>query len=215
MENKNITYLNSKAWYRFLKVIFIITVLLALLIMNGVLISDGVARIDADKSLINCTRGEKRTVSFKRAGIYFNNYDLVGFDYKNFYEGYYNDYKIKDILIACYDISSDIDIFAMQRAHEIANKLSGDKKELTEADKQMIDKEIKQMTEGYKTNTQKASYLDYSFKLFELKPIYTYTEFIKYFVLGNIIIFLFFEISRRVFYYIVLGTLRPRKNHTG
>ncbi len=43
------------------------------------------------------------------------------------------------------------------------------------------------------------------------KPTYSNSYFIKLFIIGNLFILLFFEILRRVFYYIVLGTIKPEK----
>jgi len=70
---------------------------------------------------------------------------------------------------------------------------------------------------------KKAGYLDHEIaahlvkrfanvRLFDVTPAHTYKPFLKYFIIGNLIIFLSFEIMRRMFYYIVLGTLRPKNN---
>lgn len=51
------------------------------------------------------------------------------------------------------------------------------------------------------------------YKLFNIKPvyIYNYRNPIKILVAGNLLILLFFEVLKRVFYYVALGTLRPKK----
>ena len=63
MENKKtISWLNSKVWYRFLKVVFICSILFCLLIGNASLLSNGVKRLDNGKTLISCkTTSNKNT----------------------------------------------------------------------------------------------------------------------------------------------------------
>lgn len=42
-------------------------------------------------------------------------------------------------------------------------------------------------------------------------PTYTYRLFFKWFLVGNFIFLLIFETIRRSFYYIILGTIKPKK----
>lgn len=209
---KTISYLNSKAWYRFLKIVFIFIFIAVILIANGINISDGIGRIDKDKTLIYCNGGDKRVLTARQAGVYFSNYEFIkGFDYKKFYEGYYNEYTIKDILQACYDkvpeYNNDEDIYLMQRVYEIQGFKANPKK----FDEDYLKEQFKVMTEGYKSKDQKISYLDYSIHLFDIKPAYTYKDFVLYSLITNLSILLIFEVLRRVFYYIVLGTIKPKK----
>lgn len=208
MENKTISYLNSRAWYRFLKVAFIFMLLAVILIANGINISEGIGRIDKNKTLIYCNGGDKRVLTARQAGVYFSNYEFIkGFDYKKYFEGY-NEYDIKDILEACYDYNNlDSDIYLIQRIYEIRGSKDNPKK----YDDDYLKEQIKIMTTGYKSKDQKISYLDYSIHLFDIKPIYSYKEFIMYFLIINISILLIFEVLRRVFYYIVLGAIKPKK----
>jgi hypothetical protein len=60
-------------------------------------------------------------------------------------------------------------------------------------------------------NFEKTKYLDFSAQLFDVTPHYTYLNFLKYFVAVNISITLTLEVLRRIFYYVVLGSLWPRK----
>lgn len=204
---KTISGLNSKWWYRLIKVIFISLFILSLVIANGVNIYQGIGRIDENKTLIYCNGGDKRILTIKRAGTYFDNSDFIGgFDYKKFYEGYYSEYKIKGIIEACYDTQVD-DIFWIQRLHEIR----GFKSDPKQFDEQYALEQYKAMTSGYKSDTQKASYLDYSIHLFDIKPVYSYMQFILYILLSNILVFVIFEIIRRIFYYIFLGSIKPKK----
>jgi hypothetical protein len=215
-EKKTLQYLNSKAWYRLLKVIFGLCVLLVLGIYNFIVINDGVKNIDNDKTAISCTYGDKQTLTPKQIGIELSNYELRdGFNYKNFFEGY-NDYAIKTIFKSCYTQSNDnVDIFAAQRVYEVVgnDNLLIKKEErppLTDTQKKYLDETIPKIENSY-INSDKAKYLDYSIKLFDIKPSYTYNKFIKYFVIGNLLILLLFEVLRRAFYYIVLGSVKPKK----
>ncbi len=209
---KTISALNTKMWYRFLKVIFLFVFIAVILIANGINISEGIGRIDKDKTLIYCNGGDKRVLTAKQAGVYFSNYEFIkGFDYKKFYDGYYNEYTIKDILQACYDkvpeYNNDEDIYLMQRVYEIQGFKANPKK----YDDDYLKEQFKIMTEGYKSKDQKISYLDYSIHLFDIKPVYTYKDFVLYFLIINFSILLIFEVLRRIFYYIVLGTIKPKK----
>jgi hypothetical protein len=63
-------------------------------------------------------------------------------------------------------------------------------------------------------NSAKEKYLDFSTKLFDITPEYTYTVFLKYCVLATTAVIAVLEGLRRIFYYIVLGSLRPPKGIT-
>jgi len=211
MKNKTVSYLNSRAWYRFIKVIYILLFIVILLGYNLFTFSViGFKNLDQDKTLIICSYKDEKVFYPKEKNIHLNNYDFKNetFDYKDFFEGY-NKYKIKDILENCYDIknSSNLDVFAVQRTYEIA----GTKDNKKDYDENYLKNEINKIITGHKTDLEKASYLDYSIKLFTIDPIFTYYKFLMYFFVGNLSILLFFEIIRRVFYYIVLGTIKPEK----
>lgn len=217
MENKKtISDLNGKAWYRFLKVVFVLCALLILGIFNFVIVSDGIKRVDNNKTLISCTYGDKETFTPKQIDVELSDYQFRGgFNYKNFFEGY-NDYVIKAIFKNCYkQANDDIDVFAAQKVYEIwGNDRLMVKKEqrppLTDSEIKYLDEIIPKIENSY-INSDKAKYLDYSIKLFDIKPIYSYSNFTKYFVTGNLLILFFFEVLRRAFYYIVLGSIKPKK----
>lgn len=214
---KTIEYLNNKTWYRFLKVVFWIFVLLSVVIFNVTIITiKGVRNIDNSKTLIICTYGEKQIFTPKQVDIKLSLYQIKeSFNYKIFFEGYNNN-EIKTILENCYkQIDKNIDIYAIQKVYEVwgNDRLIIKKDErppLTEAEKKYLDEVIPKIENTY-INSDKTKYLDYNIKLFDIKPVYTYIEFIKYFIIGNLIILLFFEIFRRIFYYIILGSFKPQK----
>lgn len=119
-EKKTLQYLNSKAWYRLLKVVFGLCILIALVIFNGIIISDGVKSIDNNKTTISCSYDDKKILTPKQIGIELSNYEFKNrFDYKNFFEGY-NNYAIRTIFKNCYQPTSDnIDVFAAQKVYEV------------------------------------------------------------------------------------------------
>lgn len=185
MENKTLSHLNSKVWYRFIKVSYLFFFLIIILITNGLMIDDGIGKLDLDKSMIYCTQKDKRILTATQAGVLLSNIDFQnGFDYEKYFEKDYNENNIKNIFKACYDIDVDV---------KIKNGESLTSEEIFYARQ-------KYNIKGVKIET-----------LFDIKPVYTYTEFIKYFLIGNTIIILFFWLLRGTFYYIVLGKFRPEK----
>ena len=203
---KPIKSLSDKKWYRALKIIYLFIFVSTILITNGSLVAEGIGRIDRDKTLIYCNGGEKRILTAKQAGVYFDNYAFWrGFDYKKFFEND-NKYTINDIFEVCYDNSTE-DVFLTQRTYEIIGLKDNPK----EYDKNYLDDQIKMLESGYKTDIQKESYLDYSVRLFDIKPVYSYGEFIFSFIISNILILFIFELIRRVFFYILLGTVRSKE----
>lgn len=211
MENKTTSHLNSRVWYRFLKVIYILLFIIILFGYNLIIFSGTeLKNLDQEKTLIICNYKDEKVFSPKEKNIRLNNYDFKNrtFDYKDFFEGY-NEYKIKDILENCYDMTniSNLDVFAIQRTYEI----TGTKNNKKDYDENYLKNEINKIITGYKTDSEKASYLDYSIKLFTVDPVFTHYKFLTYFFIGNLSILLFFEIVRRVFYYIVLGTIKLKE----
>jgi hypothetical protein len=209
---KTTSHLNSKIWYRTIKVLFIFIFLISLVGFNAFVFSGiGFKNLDNNKTKIICNYKDKKNFTPKEKNIYLENYNFKNntFDYKYFFEGYSNEYEIKDILENCYDTKniSNLDVFAIQRTYEIAGT-SVNKKDY---DENYLKNEINKITTGYKTNSEKSSYLDYSIKLFTIDPAFTYSKFLTFFIVGNLSILLFFEIIRRVFYYIILGTIKPKK----
>jgi len=213
---KTISELNNKAWYRLLKVVFGLFILIVLAVFNWIIVMEGAKSVDNSKTTISCTYGDKKILTPQQIGIELSNYQLKdGFNYKNFFEGY-NDYAIKTIFKNCYQpTNDDIDVFAAQKVYEVwgNDRLTIKKDErppLTEVEKKYLDETIPKIENSY-INSDKTKYLDYSVKLFDIQPVFTYGKFIKYFIFGNLLILLFFEILRRAFYYIVLGSIRPQK----
>lgn len=211
---KNITYLNSKVWYRFLKVVYILLFILVVLGLNlENYYKNGVKKVDMEKTRIYCNFQDQKIFSPKEIGYIFtldiNDFVDDKFDYEYFFKKTYNSYKIREILKECYTptLDNDVDIFALQRHYEI----TGLKEAPREYKKEYLDSEIKKIEEGYKTEEQKANLLDFSIIFFDIKPVFSHNDLLKLLVVENILIVLFFEIIKRVFYYIVLGKIKPKK----
>lgn len=210
---KTISELNSKAWYRLLKVFFILAFLTILISANALFVfSRGFKNINQDKTLIQCTYGNKNVFTPQSIDIQLNNSDFINevFDYKIFFENY-NDYLIRNIFEGCYHRTSG-DIFAIQKVYEVwgDERLKDTAKTMTESEKKYLD-DVLPKIESAITNSQKSNYLNYSVKLFDIKPVFSYGDFITSFLITNLIIIAGFEIIRRAFYYIILGSIRPPK----
>lgn len=213
-EEKTISYLNSKAWYRLIKVIYILVFITALISFNLFLYSiNGLKTVDQDKTQIQCNIGDRKTFTSKSINLNLDKSDFKNdkFDYEQFFRNY-NDFEIKNILKECSPESAknlidSLDVFRIQRIYEITGIKGAEK----EYDKDYLNSETQKITSGYKTSDEKANYLDFSVKFFDIKPVFTYNEFIKYFLIGNLIMLLIFEGIKRIFYYIVLGSIKPKQ----
>lgn len=207
---KTVSYLNSKIWYRTTKVLYILIFFLLLAGYNLFVFSSGLQNVDGSKTRIFCNYKDKVTFTPKEKNIQLDKADFRNgvFNYKNFFEDY-NDYVIKDILDNCYDFQniSNLDVFAIQRTYEITGT-NDNKKDYEES---YLKSEIEKITSGYKSTSEKASFLDFSVELFSIKPVYSYSQFLTYFFVGNASILLLFEVIKRIFYYISLGSIRPKK----
>lgn len=207
---KTLKELNEKAWYRLVKVVFVLVFIVVLLIFNGLVFTEvGFKNVDQNKTIVECTYKDKLSFSPSEIDVYISDYDLNNgvFDYEDFFDGY-NDYDIREILEKCYDPEvEDFDIFIMQRVYEMHPPTDTEEErvftgaELEELQK--IDRAI--------TNSSKITYLDFSVKLFDIQPKYSHTSFALWFTLGNLIIVALSELIRRIFYYILLGSFRPDK----
>jgi hypothetical protein len=191
---KNLSYLRSKAWYRLLKVVFIFSFLIVLIVYNFIIAQD-VRTVNERESKIICTGnivdealGTSKELRLDEMGTVaygLSSYQREGiFDY----EGYFKDYNARDIF----------DILGSCGRTIIGNKnfdIVGARKA------------------GF-SDSEIFNYLKPSFaenKPFEIKLLFTYKPFIKNLIVGNLIILALFEILRRIFYYVLLGTMRPAK----
>ena len=215
MAYKTLAHLNSKWWYRLIKVLYVLSFIFLLVIANFETynLTSGIKSIDYDKTLVKCEMRDPPepfsvgSIDVKIDKVFFD--DKGSFDYKGYFFGHHG-YEIKNILSACNDKKdmrafSSIDIYIFQRNIEIfrSEKDKSEKDRLFERDSKLIN--------SVYDNEAKARYLDFSIRFFDIVPQYTYLTFFKYFVVTNITIAGIFELLRRIFYYIILGRLRPPK----
>lgn len=215
MENKTISQLNERVWYRFIKVVYLFIFLATILITNGIIILDGkISRFDLNKSTIYCKNG--KSLSLNEGYPYFSNFSNRdfenGFNYQDFSTEYSTKYKFEEIAKKCGSLTFEDKIQPVATTETI--------------------QPIKMTREEYKTKygqypeTQKLNIKDlpvdsyrivnpneiqFTPNLFDIKLVYTYTDFIKFFLIANLIILFIFELIRRVFYYIVLGSIKPKE----
>lgn len=192
MENKTITYLNSKMWYRFIKVIFILSFILAIIFPLIGVYFEYKPEFDNKKSYVVCKDG--RTVSLEDNNIYLyssyigSNDDLTikqrcgnSFSSEEFKKGVSDD-MIIERLLANRNKSFDVDN---------AIKYGYSKKEIADYLIKNIDK-----TE---------------YKLVSILTPTKWNAIVGYSFLVILSVIAFFELIKRIFYYIVLGAIRPKK----
>lgn len=226
MDHKTISHLNSKAWYRLVKVLFGICLLIVLGGYNFVVFSLGTTQVDQKETTIYCNLNQpgetKPPFSPASVGIAFSNSDFTDnqFDYKNYFVDF-NDFAIEAISKQCYPTMTTSDIYSLQEEADILNKLGlidsqstvVAYKNLTRSQQEAYnaDYNVYQQETSSLFGNEKAKYLDFSHQLFNVTPVFSSTIFWELFLIGNFVILLIFEAIRRIFYYIVLGSLKPGK----
>lgn len=163
MENKTISYLNSKMWYRFIKVVFLLFLFLCLVSSSAAIFTYYSPKYDNAKSYIKCAKGKNFILN--QNGI-------------NLHSDFMWDFDMEKAKSLCFDGTLDF------------------------------------KTDKYgQTHLETTSETNNSGK-YELVSIYTNRNWIATigFILLSIVISLFiFEATKRGFYYIVLGSIRPKK----
>ena len=189
MENKKtISYLNSKAWYRLIKVVFIGVIVLSIL-LSVLVIVDSHSPQQVKDYKINCIADYTNKKTFfaeKDADIYFFPYGT-----ETVYESIRDDQRLR-LRDVC-GISSE------------------------EADKSN-NETIAYINEQIKLGTDEETIEDYLDKNFRAYTILEtnrteggYLIIIAYSLLSVVILLLIAELVRRIFYYVVLGKIRPEK----
>ena len=200
---KTIAELNHRVWYRFIKVVYVLIILFSITVYNiTVFANRDFQRIDQRATIIQCSVGDKKEFSPKSIGIKIRDTDLNNnreFNYRKYFESY-NDYSIGKIFSACYG-SNITDVYYKQKVAELELLyLEG------------IPKDNRFLLMDYLAFGRKVEDLniDFSFHVFDIIPVYTYIQSLLL-LIGNLGILLVFEAIRRVFYYIVLGKIKPSK----
>lgn len=224
-DKTTLSYLYSKKGYRFLKILYILSFAGVILIANFLLFSNGIRTLNEKKTLINCNVGNHQTYSADDVLIYLpeSSFEKTKFDYKRFFEKSDNKYIILTIIKKCYEGTEKKSFFDNpydeQKGVEITEKYSLLGEEKTPEQTELIKKEfleykkLQDETEGPRLFTFSApntKYLDFSYEIFEIKPVFSYINILYYF-LANLGVILVFEMIKRVFYYVILGKINPKK----
>lgn len=214
---KTILELNSKIWYRFLKVLYLLVFVAVFLGYNTFIIGDRVGKIDAQKTIINCNpNGDNKKISLQETGLYSE--DFRDFNYEDYLKN--NIQGTATILSTCrkgdtftYNnktirssgvVSAD-DVYRFQAMAD--EKLLNGKNLLDE----LAGKSWPPTWFNF-SESDWSPYLTYKTHLFEITLKYSYKDFILSLFVGNFIIISVFFLLRSAFYYVFLGRIRPLKS---
>lgn len=174
---KNISYLEAKAWYRLVKVIFVLFIISITALMIAIVFSENRGIPDMANSKITCQFGEKKQFLVKEV---FNNDEILKLSSD------FNDYK---------DIDS---LFSEKIINLCKTPLDITKRSFTPEE-------------------MNAAYPEVSYK--NIRDFYTIDLLYKNKTINSLLYSLLVllsvagvcEIIRRVFYYVILGTMTPKK----
>jgi hypothetical protein len=207
---KTISYLNSKSWYRLIKVIYIISFAVMLVGYNIFVFSNGVKKLDLHNTTITCNTKSSGYKKFSLADgyVFINDSALNNYSYQNFYDKPTNEYAVEQLIEECSQLSripftyngQNLDIYDIQRMREIGRDNSN-----------LSNDQIFKQEQAEKQNDPANLSIKYDSHIFDIEPKYTIKGFLEYFIIGNVIILVLFEILQRIFYYIVIGKIFPKK----
>lgn len=180
--------LNSKWWYRLIKVVYAGFFLICIITSVAIVIDENHPRQVSDYA-VNCV------ATYTNHKNYFAQKDL------SIYLFPYGSQTV-------YDSLSKSDKTAIRNACDISDKEAS---EATSQAMAYIDQQDKIGT----TKEAIQSYIDENLRPYTISPTMrtegSYTSVVLYALLSIIIVLMAAEVVRRIFYYIVLGTLRPTK----
>lgn len=223
---KTLEDLNRKWWYRFLKVIFGISFFVTIVIINVIAFSGEIKKVDLKNTIIECNRMVKESFSAQDINLNLrsSNFSDSNFDYKIFFENL-DESELYKIFMRCYGGNgwqfgdTEInDVYTLQKAGDIKEQFNlyravgVDNKKLTQEQIDSLNAKLniyKEQTKNAYGAKDKIKYLDYAHKFFDVNPVFSYSDFLKFFLTGNLIALCIFEALRRLFYYIVLGKINP------
>ena len=212
MDNKNIAYLNSKVWYRLVKVLFIGLFVFVFSVYNFAVFSGGIRTLDLEKTLVTCNSEESqgKTFNLKDAGLYLTANQMIGYNYTNFYTNQNDADAVDTILTVCsvrgVDFTKVPDWDRQTQRFLDQNNYNMDivMKEIEASSSPSYLQHLKPLPD---INSPEF----YHAHLFDISPAYSYTKFVEYFLIGNLIIMSVFFLMRSLFFYIVLGKLQPAR----
>ncbi|MBU6142228.1 hypothetical protein KGO95_03910 [Patescibacteria group bacterium] len=215
VSKKSISDLEDKAWYRFIKLVFVFALVFILGAFNIIVFSSGIKHVDLSKTVIRCNIGNKDIFTAESGSLSLEDQDFPQdeFDYRIFFDGSH-DLEVGRILYICLPKNTFTDIYDAQKYEELENAdgILGQKNTPISSDamSSFINDygDYRQQVSGLFGDI-KTKYLDFSFNMFDIKPVFDYSGAPLFFS-GNFIILIFFEIIRRSFYYVVLGSILPK-----
>ncbi len=183
MENeRTIASLNAKVWYRLIKVVYLLTFVVAILLpIIGISMNYG-PKMDAENSIIKCQGGG--FVFPKMFGVHLYS-ENVSFS---------DDKKIR---VQCLPYSNLGEI--VKKAYPTV---------YTDISNEDLGKRVKEKNDVYLGN------IEIKDKNYSLETTYTkrnWTATVGFTALSVVIVLAIFELFRRVFYYIFLGKVFPKK----
>jgi hypothetical protein len=180
---KTLAQLNENSWYRLIKVIFLLALVVILIVFNLLIISYGVKQIDSSKTTISCSE----LSHLNNPSQTFTPDDInISLNLSDFQKG-----KV-DII----DLNNE----------DVLTRIFNNCYSPTQAESDV------QNIEDYKAGTYGGAIpLSPGFENVDIHPVFTYRPFLELFLIGNLIILLAFEAIRRIFYYITLGKISPQK----
>jgi hypothetical protein len=202
---RNLFYLRSKAWYRLLKVLFVVFLLISLAIYNLIIQHDNQFKdIDIKKSEIICHRGVHSYVDAQdtyhftnRKGMYFDEIGIGTSDISEYLYGGIFDYER---------------YFREQNPSDILKVIEKCDQQTARYRTIIPSFDVEKLRANGHNNHEIIKYLITAFaneRLLDFNIVHKLS--IKYLIIGNLIILALFELLRRIFYYVVLGTFVPRK----
>lgn len=216
MEEKTLKYLNQKAWYRLLKVIYVLSFLIIFFIgVVGIYsINEGFKVIDENKTQIVCLLGNKKTYKLRDLNISFYVSDFKNnFEYKDYFKqteySYTKQANIAEIMKACStkEIEYTPDkIYTIQKITEINHMTH-----LSDEEKLKLASDYYDKINNEVFDSEKIKFLDFSQEIFRVETHFTYQPVSLYYLLFLLSFVVVFELIRRVFYYVVLGTFKPKR----
>jgi len=186
---KSIKELNQKAWYRLLKVIYLSFFLGIFIFSNWANIGISSQKVDQKDSIIDCKLNNKKILISNIENIEVKSY---------FYDSeYLSDNDIEKILIYCYGI-------------DYTGYINDKNIEGTEKDT-LIDSSSNSRIDSLSLRLAK-KLTDFEKRdSFTIEYAHSYNDLVIYFLVINLSIILLFEAIKRIFYYVVLGKIRPDK----
>jgi hypothetical protein len=199
--------LNQRVWYRFLKVLYLLVVFMIVALIVGEFYSDissGAHRqVNSEKSYITCnTDGDVFNVLM--GGWHLKNF--YSSDNGLMYESYLrNSAGSAEVIIGRCGVELGEGDYFINKAIEAQAKYEIEQNNLlSTADKRIAN--LKIIFDDYETEN-----LKYSPHIFDVKLVFSYTDFILKWLFILVACCFVVELIRRVFYYIVLGRIFPIK----